>query len=80
MTGWSRSLCWRQVPGTGWVAITEANIDNYAGMYLRSDKPLFTLKAELSPNSGRSPGSPWTPGPRSIAVAGAHDRRTRPGG
>ena len=39
-----------EVPGTGWVAITEANIDNYAGMYLRSDKPLFTLKAELSPN------------------------------
>jgi alpha-glucosidase len=28
-----------EVPGTGWVAITEANIDNYAGMYLRSDKP-----------------------------------------
>jgi alpha-glucosidase len=38
-----------EVPGTGWVAITEANIDNYAGMYLRSDKPLFSLKAELSP-------------------------------
>ena len=39
-----------EVPGNGWVAITEANIDNYAGMYLRSDKPLFSLKAELSPN------------------------------
>ncbi len=38
-----------EVPGVGWVAITEANIDNYAGMYLRSDKPLFSLKAELSP-------------------------------
>ncbi len=38
-----------EVPGTGWVAITEANINNYAGMYLRSDKPLFSLKAELSP-------------------------------
>ena len=38
-----------EVPGTGWVAITEADIDNYAGMYLRSDKPLFSLKAELSP-------------------------------
>jgi len=38
-----------EVPGTGWVAITEANIDNYAGMYLRSDKPLHTLKAQLSP-------------------------------
>ncbi len=38
-----------EVPGTGWVAITEADIDNFAGMYLRSDKPVFTLKAELSP-------------------------------
>ena len=38
-----------ELPGTGWVAITEADIDNYAGMYLRSDKPVFTLKAELSP-------------------------------
>jgi alpha-glucosidase len=35
--------------GAGWIAITEADIDNYAGMYLRSDKPLFSLKAELSP-------------------------------
>src|SRR5580704_7612155 len=24
-------------PGKGWLAITEANIDNYAGMYLRKD-------------------------------------------
>jgi alpha-glucosidase len=38
-----------EVPDTGWVAITEANINNYAGMYLRSDKPLHSLKAELSP-------------------------------
>jgi alpha-glucosidase len=38
-----------QVPGTGWVAITEANIEDYAGMYLSSDKPLFSLKAVLSP-------------------------------
>jgi alpha-glucosidase len=39
-----------QVPSVGWVAITEANIDNYSGLYLRSDKQLFTLKAALSPN------------------------------
>jgi alpha-glucosidase len=39
-----------QVPGTGWVAITEADIDRYAGMYLRSDKPQHSLRAELSPN------------------------------
>ena len=46
-----------EVPGTGWVAITEANIDNYAGMYLRSDKPLHSLKAQLSPKL-RTPPSP----------------------
>jgi alpha-glucosidase len=39
-----------EVPGNGWLAITEADIENYAGMYLRSEnKPLFTVKAELSP-------------------------------
>jgi alpha-glucosidase len=38
-----------EVPGIGWVAVTEANIDNYAGMYLRKDKPAFGLCAELSP-------------------------------
>lgn len=37
------------VPGVGWVAVTEADIDNYAGMYLRKDKPAFALHAELSP-------------------------------
>jgi alpha-glucosidase len=36
-------------PGVGWVAITEADIDNYAGMYLRKDKGPLTLRAELSP-------------------------------
>ena len=39
-----------QVPAVGWVAITEADIDNYSGLYLRSDKQLYTLKAALSPN------------------------------
>ncbi len=38
-----------EVPGSGWVAITEANIGTYAGMYLRSGKGRYTLKAELSP-------------------------------
>ena len=36
----------------GWVAITEADIDNYAGMYLRKD-PHFgrlSIKADLSPH------------------------------
>jgi alpha-glucosidase len=38
-----------EVPGVGWVAVTEADIDHYAGMYLRKDKPAFGLRAELSP-------------------------------
>ena len=38
------------IPDTAWIAITEADIDNYAGMYLRTVKQLHTLKAELSPN------------------------------
>lgn len=38
------------VPGVGWVAITEADIDNYAGMYLQRDpQQPMTLDATLSP-------------------------------
>jgi alpha-glucosidase len=37
-----------EVPGTGWVAVTEADIENYAGMYLRKAKVRFALQAELS--------------------------------
>jgi alpha-glucosidase len=36
-------------PGLGWVAITEADIDNYAGMYLRKGKDPLSVRAELSP-------------------------------
>ena len=36
-------------PGVGWVAITEAGIDNYAGMYLRKGPGRFDLNADLSP-------------------------------
>ncbi|MFP5236934.1 MAG: glycoside hydrolase family 97 protein [Acidobacteriota bacterium] len=38
-----------QVPGVGWVGITEADIDGYAGMYLRKADAPFALRAELSP-------------------------------
>ncbi len=38
-----------QEPGIGWVAITEADIDNYAGMYLRKDRGRFNVRAELAP-------------------------------
>ena len=37
------------VPGGAWVGITEANIDNYAGMYLRKAEAPFAVRAELSP-------------------------------
>ncbi|MGD0731739.1 MAG: glycoside hydrolase family 97 protein [Terracidiphilus sp.] len=37
-------------PGTGWVAVTEADIDNYAGMLLRKDKERFALRGALAPH------------------------------
>ncbi len=37
------------VPGNGWVAITEANIDNYAGMYVRKAAAPYAVRAELPP-------------------------------
>jgi alpha-glucosidase len=36
-------------PGIGWVAITEADIDNYAGMFLRKGKGSTSVRADLSP-------------------------------
>jgi len=38
-------------PGIGWVAITEAGIDNYAGMYLRKESRFLSpkVRADLSP-------------------------------
>ena len=38
-----------EVPGSGWVGVTEADIENYAGMYLRKADASFGLRAELSP-------------------------------
>jgi len=40
-----------EVPGTAWIAITEANIDNYAGMYLQhSSKDPRLLMSRLAPS------------------------------
>jgi len=38
-------------PGLGWVAITEANVDNFAGSFLRKDKQWIsrTFQVDLSP-------------------------------
>ena len=54
-----------EVPGTGWVAITEANIDNYAGMYLRSDKPLHHPQGRAIAKRGRARTLPSKPRLRS---------------
>ena len=32
-----------EVPGAGWVAVTEADIENYAGMYLRKARGAYRL-------------------------------------
>jgi alpha-glucosidase len=37
------------VSGNGWAAITEADIENYAGMYVRKGGAPFAVRAELSP-------------------------------
>ncbi len=43
-----------ELPGKGWLAITEANIDNYAGMYLQHiNGRSFTLAATLAPRVDR---------------------------
>jgi alpha-glucosidase len=55
-------------PGVGWVAVTEADIDNYPGMYLKKSNDRFGMHAELSPRvdepgvavDGATPvTSPW---------------------
>lgn len=38
-------------PGIGWVAITEADIDNYGGMFLRKGRNHFGVRADLSPHA-----------------------------
>ncbi len=44
------------VPAVGWVAITEADIENYSGMYLRKAGPMqgYTVEAVLSPHADAS--------------------------
>ena len=40
-----------ELPGTAWVAITEANIESYAGMYLEhNSRDAFLLSSRLSPS------------------------------
>jgi alpha-glucosidase len=37
------------VPGVAWVGITEADIENYAGLYLRKGDDRLSLRAQLAP-------------------------------
>jgi len=41
-------------PGLGWIAIAEADIDNYAGMYLRKGRGRNSVRVELSPRLNES--------------------------
>ncbi len=41
-----------ELPGTGWVAIAEANLTNYAGMYLVREAEGSPLVSRLSPRPG----------------------------
>jgi alpha-glucosidase len=38
-----------EVPGVAWVALTEADIENYAGMYVQRGRDPRTLEARLAP-------------------------------
>ncbi|UWZ82317.1 glycoside hydrolase family 97 protein [Occallatibacter riparius] len=38
-----------EIPGVAWVGITEADIENYAGMYLRKGDERLALRTQLSP-------------------------------
>ncbi len=43
------------VPGVAWVGITEADIDNYAGMYLQKARTPFGVRAQLAPRVDHQP-------------------------
>ena len=38
-----------EIPGVAWVGITEADLEDYAGMYLRKGDERLALRAQLSP-------------------------------
>ena len=50
-------------PGLGWVAITEADIDHYAGMYLKKAPGAFAVRSELSPHVDDASVAVDTPAP-----------------
>lgn len=50
-------------PGLAWIAITEADIDNYAGMYLKKADGAFAVRSELSPHVDDANVAVETPAP-----------------
>jgi alpha-glucosidase len=50
-------------PGLAWVAITEADIDHYAGMYLKKAVSSFAVRSELSPHVDDAGIAVETPAP-----------------
>jgi alpha-glucosidase len=52
-------------PGLAWVAITEADIDHYAGMYLKKAAGAFAVRSELSPHVDDADIAVDTPAPAS---------------
>jgi alpha-glucosidase len=42
-----------ELPGVAWVALAEAHIENYAGMYLRKASDRYTLESQLAPRRDR---------------------------
>lgn len=57
-----------EVPGVAWVALTEADIDNWAGLYVQRGRDARTLEARLAPridepglavSTGTPAHSPW---------------------
>ncbi len=51
------------VPGVAWVGITEADIENYAGMYLQKAVERYAVRAQLSPRIDNSAVAVETDGP-----------------
>ena len=65
-----------EVPGTAWVAITEADIDNYAGMYLQHNgRNARSMFAKLAPSADEPGISVRRATPVRSAVARHPDRR-----
>ena len=65
-----------ELPGVAWVAITEADIDNYAGMYLQHNgRDARSLFSKLAPAVDEPGIAVYRRHAGALAVARDHDRR-----